>query len=144
LEDDGGCVRDAARDLAEVAGRAGAGALFSVAVVFFRQEYESLLIASYQFLPGNRAGVVLPENVEEAPRGAKGWLKRNLDGGYKESQDQLTLTRAINFEHLRRQPIRSFRRLEHALTQLATAMASGEHVVTPVRPSPGPPGIQPR
>jgi hypothetical protein len=135
LEDTGGCVRDAARALAEAARGAGAGELFSVAIVFFRQEYESLLIASYASLPGRREGMTLPENVEEA-RGAKGWLKRNLDGGYKEAEDQITLTRAINFDLLRQKNIRSFRRLEHAITELATAIATGEHIVSPPLPTP--------
>jgi hypothetical protein len=136
LEDGGGCVRDAARELAEAAKAAGGGTHFSVAVVFFRQEYESLLIASYPFLPGHREGVALPENVEAAPRGAKAWLKKHLEGGYKESQDQLTLTRAIDFQHLRDQSIRSFQRLEDALLELATAIASGQHIVSPLPPKP--------
>lgn len=136
LEDADGCVRDAARSLAEAARAVGAGSLFSIAVVFFRKEYESLLIASYPFLPRRREGVSLPENVEEAPRGAKGWLKKNLDGGYKEAEDQVILTRAINFEHLRNQSIRSFRRLEHALTELATAIASEQHIVSPLPADP--------
>jgi hypothetical protein len=136
LEDAHGCVRDAARALAEAAKEAGGGKLFSVAVVFFRKEFESLLIASYPFLPGRREGVTPPENVEVAPRGAKGWLKKHLDGGYKEAQDQVTLTRAINFEHLRGQSLSSFRRLEHAIAELAQAMASGQHIVSPVQPVP--------
>lgn len=136
LEDDSGCVCDAARALAEAAREVGGGALFSVAVVFFRQEYESLLIASYPHLPGRRNNVALPENVEEAPRGAKGWLKRNLDGGYKEAEDQVILTRAIVFDHLRQQNIRSFRRLEHAVMELATAITTGQHIVSPLPPPP--------
>jgi hypothetical protein len=134
LEDRGGCVRDTARELAEAARAAGGGTHLSVAVVFFRQEYESLLIANYPHLPGRREGVVLPENVEDAPRAAKGWLNRHLDGGYKESEDQSSLTRALNFEHLRAQPIRCFRRLEHAIQELATAIATGTHIVSPVVP----------
>lgn len=132
LEDDGACVRDAARALAAAARAAGGGELFSVAVVFFRQEYESLLIASYPSLPGRRENVALPENVEDAPRGAKGWLKRNLDGGYKEAEDQVILTRAMNFDHVRQRNIRSFRRLEHAVTELATAISTGNHIVSPL------------
>jgi hypothetical protein len=134
LEDGGGCVRDAARRLAEAARAAGGGTLFSVAVVFFRQEYESLLIASYATLPGKRNNVTLPANVEEAPRGAKGWLKRNLDGGYKEAEDQVILTKAMNFDLLRQQNIKSFQRLERAIRQLATAITTGEHIVSPLPP----------
>ena len=134
LEDDHGCVRDAARALAEAAKTAGGGELFSVAIVFFRKEYESLLIASYPTLPGRRNNVTLPANVEEAPRGAKGWLKRNLDGGYKEAEDQIVLTRAMDFGLLRQQNLRSFRRLEHAVTELATAISTGNHIVSPSLP----------
>jgi hypothetical protein len=136
LEDDGGCVRDTARELAMAARAAGAGKQFSVAVVFFRQEFESLLIASYPFLPGRREGIVLPPNIEEAPRGAKGWLKRNLDGRYHETEHQVTLTRAINFEHLRSLSIKCFHRLEHAIMELATAFATGSHIVSPRPPDP--------
>lgn len=134
-EDDGGCAVEVSHTLATSARHAGGGTLFSVAVVLFRKEYESLLIASYPFLPGRRDGVTLPNDVELAPRGAKAWLKKNLDGGYKEKADQVTLTRAINFEHLRSQTIRSFRRLEHAVVELATAVATGQHIVSPLLPA---------
>jgi hypothetical protein len=137
LEDTGGCILDAAHALAESARIAGGGTHFSVAVVFLQKEYESLLIASYPFLPGRREGIILPENVEVAPRGAKGWLKTNLEGGYKATQDQVILTRHINFDHLRKQQIRSFRRLEHAVMELATAIATGQHFVSPSPPTSG-------
>jgi hypothetical protein len=133
LEDAGKCVRDTAQLLAEAARDVGGGTLYSVAVVFFQKEYESLLIASYPFLPGRREGVTLPENVEVAPRGAKGWLKKNLEGGYKETQDQANLTRCIDFKHLRTRQIRSFRRLEHAVKELAIAIATGQHIISPSR-----------
>ena len=136
LEDIGGCVRDTARELAISAQMAGAGTHFSVAVVFFRKEFESLLIASYPFLPGHRERVTLPQNVEEAPRGAKGWLKRNLAGGYRETEHQVTLTHAINFEHLRGQSLKCFQRLEHAILELATAFATGAHIISPRSPDP--------
>jgi hypothetical protein len=138
LEDDGGCVRDAARALAEAAREAGGGTAFSVAVVFFRKEFESLLIASYASLPGRREGVTLPADVEAAPRGAKGWLKKNLDGGYKEAEDQVRLTRAMDFELVRGRKVKCFRRLEHAINELAAAMASGRHIVSPALPAPTP------
>lgn len=134
LEDQHVCVMDAARALAEAAREAGGGSSYSAAVVFFRQEYESLLIASYPFLTGHRDGVEIPRNVEEAPRGAEGWLKKNLEGGYRKTVDQIALTRQINIDHLRGQPIRSFQRLESAVRQLAEAIVTGNHVVTPARP----------
>jgi hypothetical protein len=132
LESAGGCVRDAARSLAEEARKAGAGTRFSVAIVFLRKEYESLLVASYRHLPGCRSEVAIPSDVEESPRDAKGWLKRNLEDGYKPTQDHAALTRHINIELLRSLNVRCFRRLEHALEELATAFSTGKHFVSPV------------
>ena len=135
-EDDGGCAIEAARTLATESVAVGGGKLFSVAVVLFRKEFESLLIASYPHLPGHRVSVVPPGTPELAPRDAKKWLKQNLEGGYKEKTDQVILTRAINLEHLRKQNLHSFQRLEHAVLELATAMTTDQHIVSPRHPTP--------
>ena len=95
---------------------------------------ESLLIASYPTLTGHREGVNLPENVEQAPRGAKRWLSQHLDGGYRETQHQAALTHDLDFGLLREKGVRCFRRLEHALRELIEAVQSGQHVVSPVPP----------
>jgi hypothetical protein len=108
---------------------------FSFAAVFLRQEYESLLIALADQLSGLKPGTKIPTNVEEAPRGAKGWLHDHLVDGYNPTDHQLELTRAVgDWEPVR--TLRSFQRLEHALVELATAVASNQHIVSPLPPPP--------
>jgi hypothetical protein len=125
------CAVQVARTLAQRSTAAGAGTLFSFASVFLRQEYESLLLGVANQLPGLKPGVTLPPNPEDAPRDAKGWLDTNLVGGYLPTENQLELTRAVgDWEPVR--ALRCFRRLEHALTELATAMATGQHIVSPL------------
>lgn len=127
------CATEVARLLASRARDAGAGVGFSFAAVFLRQEYESLLIAVANQLPGLKAGTQLPPNVEEAPRGAKGWLHDRLADGYNPTDHQLELTRAVkDWEPVR--ALRCFQRLEHALVELATAVARDEHMVSPSPP----------
>ncbi len=125
------CPVQVARTLAERAQETGAGQLFSVAIAFIRQEFESLLIAGYSSLPGSRPDITPPPTPEEAPRGAKGWLARNLDGGYKETQHQERLTRAVDLDLIRTGKFRSFQRLEHAVQELAAAVQTGQHISTP-------------
>ena len=137
VEEDPFCAVSVARLMGERAKATGAGQLFSVAVVFLRMEYESLLIASYPTLTGHREGVNLPANVEEAPRDAKRWLSQHLAGGYRETQHQRPLTREVDFGLLRQKGVRCFRRLEHALRELVEAVQSDQHVVSPVPPATG-------
>lgn len=124
------CAVEAARTIAQRAAAAGAGSRFSFAVVFLRQEYESLLIAAANQLPGLKSGVTLPPAPEEAPKGAKEWLHANLVDGYNPTDRQLELTRAVHDWSAVRM-LKCFQRLEHALTELATATASGQHVISP-------------
>lgn len=135
VEDEPFCEVRVARALADRAQLAGAGDLFSVAVVFLCREYESLLIASYATLPGWRPDVALPDFTK---RGAKEWLAKNRDGGYKETRDQLPLTRAADLGLIRAAGLPSFRRLERALQQLAVAVQTGRHVSSPAVPPPSP------
>src|SRR5262249_8865407 len=113
---------------------AGAGALFSFAAVFLRQEYESLLIAVADQFPGLKPRVALPPAPEEHPRDAKGWLHENLAEGYNPTDRQLELTRGVkNWK-----PVASltwFQRLEHAFIELADAVAPGRHVASPQPPA---------
>jgi hypothetical protein len=105
-------------------------------------EYETWLIAGVESLagkplpdgrPGVKAGAVAPSgNLEEAPRAAKGWLNANMDRGYKPAKDQKALTEMVDVELIRKRGLRSFRRLENAVEQLADAVRSEQHVVTPV------------
>jgi hypothetical protein len=129
------CPVPVARLLADRGREAGAGALFSLAVVFLRQEYESLLISVADQLPGLKAGALRPAQVEDAPRDAKGWLNQHLNAGYRSAEDQLSLTKALTNWAPARQ-LRCFRRLEHAIAELAKAVATGQHVASPQPPPP--------
>jgi hypothetical protein len=130
VENEPFCAVRVARTIAQRAVRAGAGTVFSFAAVFLRQEYESLLIAVADQLPGINRGVTLPTAPEEAPRDAKGWLRKNLLDGYNPTDRQLELTRAVrDWSPVR--ALRCFQRLEHALAELAAATASDQHIVSP-------------
>ncbi len=130
------CPVTFARLLADAARRAGGGTLFSVAVVFLLPEYEALLIASHESLPNINPGAQMPHNLEEK-RSGKGWLGKNLKGGYKQATDQAELTEYLRFDLLRER-LKSFCRLERALQELTTAVRTGSHIVSPVVP-PAPP-----
>jgi Domain of unknown function (DUF4276) len=128
------CAVEVARNIAQRATEAGAGATFSFASVFLRQEYESLLIAVAGQLPGLKSEVKLPSDPELAPRDAKGWLHAGLVDGYNPIDHQLELTRAVK-DWAPVRLLRCFRRLEHALVELATAVSTGKHVVSPLTPA---------
>jgi hypothetical protein len=125
------CPATVARTIAQRATVAGAGVVFSFAAVFLPQEYESLLLTVADQFPGLKPGVTLPPNPEEAPRDAKGWLDRNLKGGYLPTENQLELTRAVR-DWAPVRMLRCFKRLEKALGELATAMVTGQRVVSPL------------
>ncbi len=129
------CAVDAAHTLAERGAPAGAGATFSLGFVILRQEFESLLIAAADQLPGYD-GSPRPADPEASPRGAKGWLIDHLEGGYMEAADQLRLTRAVTDWVPVRETMRGFRRLEHAVGELVAAAAGGPHVATPAASPP--------
>jgi len=132
--------KDAAR-LAERAKEIGAGTTFSLACVFACREYETWLLAAIESLAGRersdgragvRAGAVKPEgDLELAPRDAKRKLGELMIAGYKPMKDQAALTQLVDLNVLRGSELRSFKRLETALRQLALAIQTGEHVSTP-------------
>lgn len=136
------CAARIARRLAQEATRARAGELFSVAVVFACQEFESWLIAGVESLagkplddgrPGVPPGTVPPEkDLELAPRDAKAWLGAVMPGGYSPTKDQAGLTKAVDLDQIRNRPMRSFRRLESAVAQLVTAVREGTPATTPL------------
>jgi hypothetical protein len=128
------CAVEVARTLAQRATEAGAGARFSFAAVFLRQEYESLLLAVADQLPGLKPKVTLPPTPEESPRGAKEWLHENLADGYNPTDRQLELTRAVTDWKPVRQ-LNCFQRLENALMELAVAVMTSQHIVSPRRPT---------
>src|SRR5206468_4107275 len=101
------CAATCAQLLAGRAIEAGAGSLYSLAVVFLRSEYESLLIAVADQLPKIRPATRLPPDIEQAPRDAKGWLDDNLTDGYTSTDDQERLTRAVKDRSPARRLLRS-------------------------------------
>jgi Domain of unknown function (DUF4276) len=134
------CAVAAAKSLAFAAMQVGAGATFSVAVVVARQEYETWLIAGIASLAGQRlpdgrlikANLKAPDgDLEEHPRDAKGWLHGIVDGGYKPTRDQAALTKLVDLEVIRARKLRSFRRLESALSSLLQAIRSNRPIVSP-------------
>lgn len=138
------CVAALARLLAHEASAEGAGVKLSVSVVFAQREYESWLIAGI----GSLAGREIPNrrridqhakapkgNIEESPRDAKGWLNKVVEGGYKPTRDQAALTDLVDLAMVRERKLRSFQRLENAVSELVAAIRSGKHVVTPSRTS---------
>lgn len=134
------CAAESAAALAEAAKTAGGAAIFSVAIVFAIKEYESWLIAGIESLAGRRlpggraiAKDARPpnENVEQAPRGAKEWLDGVIENGYKPNRDQAALTELVNLDLIRSRNLRSFRRLESALTELVSAIRTNKHIVSP-------------
>ena len=138
------CARHAAIDLAAAARNAGGGTLFSVAVVFACQEFESWLIAGIESLAGQPLSygrvlidnydpgrVAFPPELEAAPRNAKGWLSQIAKTGYKPTRDQEELTRFVDLDAIRAKRLRGFRRFEDAVRQLVAAIQSGQKCLTP-------------
>jgi hypothetical protein len=134
------CAAEVARSLAGAAMQVGAGETFSVAIVLARQEYESWLIAGIASL----AGKVLPDgrriksdaqapagDLEASPRNAKGWLSTIIERGYKPTRDQAALTGMVDLELIRARNLRSFRRLESAVSSLLEALQSNRPTVSP-------------
>lgn len=134
------CAKTVAARLAWTAREVGAGTTFSLAVVFACMEFESWLLAGAAKL----AGLTLPDgrlipsdfqapvgDLDAAPRNAKGWLNQQIQGGYKPTRDQAELTRMLDLEEVRKRELRSFRRLESAISQLVESVRNGNAVATP-------------
>jgi len=100
--------------------------------VFACQEFESWLIAGVESLagkplkdgrPGVKAGIAPPDkNLEAAPRDAKRWLRKATVSGYSPARDQAALAKIVDLDLIRNRPMRSFRRLENALSQIVSAI----------------------
>jgi Domain of unknown function (DUF4276) len=134
------CAAAVAKSLAGAAMHVGAGEGFSVAVVFARQEYETWLIAGVASLAGQslpdgrliKSIAKAPEgDLEAGPRNAKGWLGTIVEGGYKPTRDQAALTRLVDLDVIRGRKLRSFRRLESAVSSLLAAIRSNRPIVSP-------------
>ncbi len=135
------CAMSAARQLAAEAQEAGAGCLFSTAIVFACMEFESWLIAGAESLVNKpftdgRSGIrtlsqPIPSDPEKAPRDAKGWFRKTITMGYKPTRDQAELTRLVDLNAIQSREMRSFHRLESAIHGLVDAIRSGKHTITP-------------
>jgi hypothetical protein len=132
------CAAVAAKSLAGSAIHAGAGKIFSVAVVFATQEFETWLIAGIRSQAGQRlpdgrlihSSATAPAgDLEANPRDAKGWLRDIIDGGYKPTRDQAALTAMVDLETIRARKLRSFQRLESAVSVLVMSMRSNTHTL---------------
>ena len=135
------CPVNVARVLAKEARGTGAGYLFSLGVTFALQEFETWGIASCESLSGfnfsdglgmNKDLAPPNDNLEAAPRNAKGWISDNMtSGSYSETRHQVELAKALDFDEIRSRSIRSFARFENSIAQLVSAIASNQHVSTP-------------
>lgn len=134
------CPVHEARSLAAAARQAGAGVLFSVAVVFAMREFESWLLAGIASIAGQALAdgrTVASDagapggDLEENPRNAKAPLGRFLEGGYSATRDQEQLTRIIDLDAIRTHNLRSFVRLESAIRGLAEAIRNDEPLISP-------------
>ncbi len=134
------CAAEVAKSLAEAAKEVGAGKMFSVAIVFAVQEYETWLVAGIESLAGKKlpdgrsvnAQAKAPDgDLEVNPRNAKGALGTIIEGGYDQVLDQASLTQLINIDFIRSRKLRSFQRLESALSSLIDAIRSGDHIASP-------------
>ncbi|MDA0808401.1 MAG: hypothetical protein O2945_09795 [Planctomycetota bacterium] len=78
-----------------------------------------------------RVLVLLVGDLDRSSRDAKDWLSTAINGGYKPTRDQATLTRWLDINSVRQCNSRSFRRLESAVNELVTAIQADNHVATP-------------
>ncbi len=134
------CSATIARELANEAMQLGGAAIFSVAIVFARQEFETWFIAGIESVAGQQlpdGRLVQPAakapdgDLEKRPRDAKGWLSQVIEGGYKPTRDQAALSDMADLQTVRARKLRSFQRLEAAISELVSAIRSEKHVVTP-------------
>lgn len=125
------CAKIFAALLAERAREAGAGTLFSLGVVFARAEFESWLIAGCPELnahckPHENAGF-----LENDMKGAKKWIARHTRTPYKTTRHQEAWAEKLDLDAPLLQDMRSYKRLRHAIEQLAQAVRDGRPVATP-------------
>ena len=124
------CVKEVAVSLAEIAKtQTRAGELFSFAAVFARQEFESWILAGHPDFRDSMNGI----DVEEHHRGAKEKIKELSKSTYKETVDQPRYAAEIDLDWmLQRTPkVRSFHRLDHAISEIIDATRTGNHIVSP-------------
>jgi hypothetical protein len=103
---------------------------FPTALVLMYREYETIFLPSIATLAGAELkdergvprkgllpGTVFPDQDFERPRGVKEWLSKRMAPGrtYKETVDQLSMTRLLDFDAIRRSGLPCFGSLERAL-----------------------------
>ncbi len=132
------CAATAAKSMTAAAVDAGAGKVFSLAVVFACVEFETWIIAGAESLAGQSfkdgrpalpAGMKFPAGPPESH--GKRWLEEHCPG-YRPTRDQGPLTELIDFNIVREKKLRSFARLEHAVEQILTAVGNGDFIKTPI------------
>ena len=138
LDADRDCPVELARCLALKA--SALNAPIPIAVACAASEYEAWLVCSLSAQEGNGirrrleipSSVACPEDVESI-RDAKAWLTNQMlrDRAYKETADQVALTQYIAIKAVHERS-RSFRRLCHAVQELAEAVDACMSAVTPV------------
>jgi hypothetical protein len=136
------CPAMAATVLCDRAKEAGAGTVFSLALVFAVKEYESWLIAGVASLagkplsdrgPGVEADATSDGlDLEVAPRDAKRWLSERMRSGYDQTVHQAELTALVSLDEIRAKKLRSFRRFENAVQTLTLAVRTRTPCVSPM------------
>ena len=131
------CAATAARSMTGAAAAAGAGKIFSLAVVFACVEYETWIIVGIESLAGRKykdGRPAMPPNLKFPPGDpeshGKKWLEQYCRG-YRPTLDQSALTELLDLNLVRAKNLRSFKRLDHAIDQLLTAVGSGSHISAP-------------
>lgn len=135
IDSEGACPLEMARSFAlRIKAK---GARKPTAIVMVHRMYEVWFIASATALRGVICGNRVLNNDLKIPgdcetvKDPKAWIEKQMTPStYKETEDQLTLTRKIDFD-LAQIHSRSFRRLLHGIEQLLQAMREQTVVVTP-------------
>jgi hypothetical protein len=125
------CAKTMAALLAKRAREAGAGTFFSLGVVIARAEFESWLIAGCSELNAHCQAHENANFLENDMKGAKEWIKRHTRTPYKPTRHQEEWTKTLDPDAPLLQGMRSFKRLHHAIEQLAQAVRDGQPVCTP-------------
>ena len=124
------CLLDDVRTLVNFLQSTGAGITYPAAVVLLQQEYEMLMLASCSSLTDLKEGTLAPSNIETV-RGCKEWLHQNLKQGYASIPRQAELTRQLSMELLVQANVRSYKRFQHAIKELVTAIRTSTPLLTP-------------
>ena len=120
------CALELVRDIC--ASCNGMNARIPIAVVCAVREYESWFLASFESVVDGGAG--FPGDPDAVPN-PKDSLRRAMpDGRYRETVHQAALSARIDLDAASANS-RSFRRLCHAVEELASAIDSGTAIVTP-------------